>query len=684
MPVSFSFHDKKNALVPAWPASQCFCSRKPPPVTPVRRDWSREGAALMQLPKQGAQIVGDTIVGLLNNFGIFGSGDAAAAAGPSALTDHATLVTMPLSVVIFGATGDLARKKLFPALYQLCVLGLLPRDLSIIAMSRKEIEREAFLERQCVNVSEDARMSKDDFCDRITLHAGGYDAPDAFHQLGRLLTAHESTEHQLLGDGLSGGNRLFVLAVPPACFGSICELVSTYCRPPPGSDGFTRVMVEKPFGRDSQSFAALHTLTSRHLSPDEIYRLDHYLGKEVILNIPSLRWANQLFEPTWNAAHIESVQITFKEDLGTGGRGGYFDREGIVRDVVQNHLMQAFMWLAMEPPKSMRAADITQAKLALLRCIAPISLDPNEAFLAQYAACGDEPGYLDDESVPPGSRCPTFASLVLRVNNERWRGVPFLFTAGKGMDERVCELRVRYRPHALNKMLDPHAGEHRNELVMRVQPDEALYMLTVAKEPGITTEQVRKQVCMDMRYATQFADSYVGDSYERMLLSAGRGEQALFVSAAELTETWRIFTPLLHALETSPPVPVSHPFGLLPAGFVEWAATHGVTIHPTWKEFVAMHAELVDDIVRVFSELDADGSGGLDASEVAGLARRFFDGREPTPQRVAAIFRGFDLNDDGKITLDEIIAGAQKLHRAFSKDCNGGVNFDEAGPHVHI
>lgn len=643
---------------------------------------------MLALPRQSFEAAGSHLASVLGDLGLMNVEYRSATSRAAPLTDHATLLTTPLSVVIFGATGDLVRKKIFPALYQLCVLGLLPRDLNIVAWSRKAVDREAFLARQCVNIKLDERLSKDDFTSCISFQVGGYDAPDAYAALEKQISAHEAQQHAILDSGQFGGNRLFFLAVPPVCFGPICELVDTYARAPEPTDdggggGFTRVLIEKPFGRDAATFMDLHALTTAHLRDHEIFRLDHYLGKEVILNIPSLRWANQLFEPTWNAQHIESVQLTFKEDLGTGGRGGFFDREGIIRDVVQNHLMQAFMFLAMEPPKTMSPHDVTRAKVDLLRRIAPLSCDAEECFLAQYVACGDEPGYLDDETVPRGSRCPTFASLVLHVDNDRWRGVPFLFTAGKGMDERVCELRVRYRPHTLNRMMDPGA-EHRNELVMRVQPDEALYMLTVAKEPGISTEQVRKQVCMDMRYASQFADCYVGDAYERMILAAARGDQTLFVSAEELRETWRIFTPLLRELEVSRPKPVDHPFGLLPPGYVEWAEARGVSIHATWKEFVVMHAELIDDIVRVFAELDKDNSGALDAKEVADLARRFFDGREPTPERVAAIFRGFDLDQDGKITLDEIIAGAQKLHRTFSREANQGVDMDKASEHVHI
>jgi glucose-6-phosphate 1-dehydrogenase len=697
------------------PVPECICARKGGPPLLMNADVTHGGShnsglhasshnsgssALLELPRHGIQLVSSYLHGFQRMFSLPGSYGKLEADS----TDPAALLLMPLTIVLFGATGDLARKKLFPAIYQLCVLGLFPRDLNLVAFGRKRpSDWQAFLRKQLAACTEDDRFNLEDFSRQISFCEGGYDAPDAFVSLGAQMSGHERGEV---------GNRLFFLAVPPGVFGSISALASTYCRPREG--GFFRVMIEKPFGRDLPTFQQLHATTAAHLAEKELFRVDHYLAKEVVLNIATLRWCNQLFEPTWSNQYIESVQITFKEDLGTGGRGGFFDREGIIRDVVQSHLLQAFMWLAMEPPASMSAEAIVQAKLDLLRCVPSLALGPHSAFLAQYGPGGSgEPGYLEDETVPPGSRCPTFASLVLRVENARWRGVPFLFTAGKGMDERVCELRVRYKPNRLSQLMSAGArGEAAaggggvgsvgsvgggiggggggggdeatcNELVMRVQPDEALYMLTVAKEPGLTTEQVRKQVVMDMTYAQQFADAYVGDAYERVLLAAGRGDHSLFVSAAELAESWRIFTPLLHTIEQRQPPPVVHPFGLLPQGFVAWAARLGVTIHPTWKEFVVTHAELIDEIVRVFSEMDTDNSGGLEANEVAVLAKRFFDGREPTPERITALFKGFDLNDDGKITLDEIIAGAQKLHRAFSKECNGP-DLHGAREHVHV
>jgi len=318
----------------------------------------------------------------------------------------------------------------------------------------------------------------------------------------------------------------------------------------------------------------------------------------------------------------------------------------------------------------MTAPDIVKAKVDLLSQVKTLSLGGNEVFLGQFAAYGQEKGYLDDETVPKGSRCPTFASLVLKVDNARWRGVPFFFTAGKGMDERVCELRIRFKQTAQNKMMGVDSN---NELVLRVQPDESLYMVTVAKEPGITAEQVRKPVVMDMNYSSQLGDSYLGDAYERMFLNTARGDQALFVSAPELVEAWRIFTPLLHQIDEQKPTPVMHPFGFLPPGFTDFAASHGVTLKPTWHEYVAMNAGNIEEMKKVFKELDVSGDGFLNYEEVTQLAKRFFDGREPTEERVAQLFKELDANNDKQISLDELVMGAQRLQRAFEHKVERGL-----------
>ena len=497
-------------------------------------------------------------------------------------TSHVDLFSAPLSIIIFGATGDLAKKKLFPALYKLCLEEQVPRDVNIVGYGRSAVELSSFIAKQCVNVRDDPAYPRKAFQERISFHAGGYGASSSYEELDSKLRAYERAH-----PSGAPGNRLFFLSVPPTVFGTVAEMISLHCRASAG--GFLRLMLEKPFGRDSASFEELNALTAAHFEETQLYRIDHYLGKEIILNISTLRWANALFEPMWTAKHVESVQIVFKENIGTEGRGGYFDEFGIIRDLLQNHLLQAFMFLAMEPPEAMTAAAILAAKVELLRTVRTLDLhEGKRVFLGQFSAStdGTSKGYLEDVTVPAGSRCPTLAACVLTVDNARWRGVPFLLSAGKGLDERLCELRVRFRPLACNQQL--FGAPAQNELVMRVQPDEALYVVASAKQPGISaglagSEERRTPVAMGMRYAQTFGDGgpfVCGDAYERMLLNAARGEQCLSVSAAELVEAWRIFTPLLHQIDSEQPQPVLHPFGEFSEGYAEWARTHGIEVRP--------------------------------------------------------------------------------------------------------
>ncbi|EOD09862.1 glucose-6-phosphate dehydrogenase [Emiliania huxleyi CCMP1516] len=506
---------------------------------------------------------------------------------------------MPLTVVIFGATGDLARKKLFPALYELMLQEHIPRWTSIVGCGRSPQDPDAFLAKQCVNVRDDPAWPRDCFLRLVRYHCleGGY----ADARSHARLADEEVRRYEERHPTGPCGNRLFFLSVPPAVFGAVAEMVSAHGRAAAG--GFTRLLIEKPFGRDSASFEELNSLTARHFDETQLYRIghylaraliDHYLGKEILLNISSLRWANSLFEPLWSAEHIEAVQVTFKEDLGTQGRGGYFDGVGIVRD--------ALLFLTMEPPEDMSAAAILAAKVSLLKSVRTLDLRRGDAFLAQYGPSedGGRKGYLDDPTVDPRSRCPTFAACVLSIDSDRWRGVPFLLSAGKGLDERLCEVRVRFRPKPYNALLGVDSA---NELVMRVQPDEAIYVVAVAKTPGLCagvgreerrTPERRTPVAMGLRYATQFGDGspfVAPDAYERMLLNAARGDQALSVSAAELTEAWRIFTPLLHQIDEELPPPVVHPFGQTPRGYEAWTEAHGVDIAPPATHWSAKEAE---------------------------------------------------------------------------------------------
>lgn len=472
-----------------------------------------------------------------------------------------------LTVVVFGATGDLAKKKLFPALYELIYAeGLLPRATRILGFARGQLELGVFLEKQCVNVTGPHR---EEFLQQISYFQGQYDLQADFARLHNAL---------LLSEGEGACDRLFFLSVPPTVFGCVCENISREAR---AVRGFTRLIIEKPFGRDSRSFAELNDVTSKHFGEEQLFRIDHYLAKEKVLNLVAFRFANQLYEPLWNRQHIAHVQIIFKEDIGTSGRGGYFDNFGIIRDIMQNHLLQVLLWLAMEPPERLDAECIAKEKVKLLQAMR--TLEMKDCFLGQFTAgsrtVGDktqtEPGYLDDSTVPVDSRCPTFAAVVLNVDNERWRGVPFLMRAGKGLDERMAEVRVTFKKQGYNALMP---GEP-NELVLRIQPDEGIYLKCINKRPGWSQTNVAP-VQLDMTYKRAFPENCSAPgAYERVLLNAARGDRSLFVGSEELVEAWRIFTPLLDEIDATRPQPVLYRFGSpAPEGFQEFTRTHRVAL----------------------------------------------------------------------------------------------------------
>jgi len=370
--------------------------------------------------------------------------------------------------------------------------------------------------------------------------AGGYDSRSSFEHLNQELA-------NVNGGSSRRQNRLFYLALPPSVFEVVTTHLKDTCMAPDGA--WTRIIVEKPFGKDLDSSTKLSNHLSKLFTEDQLYRIDHYLGKEMVQNLMTLRFGNMLFGPTWNRNHIASVVITFKEPFGTQGRGGYFDEFGIIRDIMQNHLLQILCLVAMEKPSSTSADDIRDEKVKVLKSIAPIILE--DTVLGQYV--GDpngkdddaRNGYLDDPTVPDDSVTPTFAASVLRINNERWDGVPFILRAGKALNERKAEVRIQYRDVPGDIF---NGTGKRNELVLRVQPGEAIYAKVMTKTPGMSLDSM-EETELDLTYNTRYADARLPDAYERLILDVFLGSQMHFVRTDELAEAWRIFTPMLHQIE---------------------------------------------------------------------------------------------------------------------------------------
>ena len=472
-----------------------------------------------------------------------------------------------------------------------------------------------------------------EFLKRCFYQPGQYGSDEAFARLAERAAAAEAPAKK--------ADRIFYLSIPPSVF---VDAARAATRAASSLTGWTRVIVEKPFGRDSDSYRALASELGQHISEDATYRIDHYLGKELIENLTVLRFANLVFEPLWSRNYIRAVQVIFSEDFGTEGRGyvfvvffylfifvsvlvwlrerekrekrlkrrkikltffrfslslplfplspskppqklinrGYFDSYGIIRDVIQNHLLQILALFAMEPPASLDAEDIRDEKVKVLRSMRPVSID--DVVVGQYrgraAAPGRPalPGYLDDDTVPKGSLCPTFAAAAMFINNARWDGVPFLLKAGKALSSRSAEIRVQFR-HVPGNLYRSKLGldldRATNELVIRIQPDEAIYLKVNNKVPGLG---LRLDVSrLDLSYKSRFGDAALPDAYERLILDVVNGDKRLFIRSDELEAAWGLFTPLLNELDSRKVQPELYPYGSRgPVGAHYLAAKYGV------------------------------------------------------------------------------------------------------------
>ncbi|XP_003382987.1 PREDICTED: glucose-6-phosphate 1-dehydrogenase-like [Amphimedon queenslandica] len=451
--------------------------------------------------------------------------------------------------IVMGASGDLAKKKIYPTLWNIYKSGVLPPDTRFIGYARSALTVPQLREKSepYIKAKDDEKAKLDSFFAANDYVKGSYTEAEAFTALNDALLKIEKGRK---------GNRLFYLALPPSVFDSVTKLIKTQCM---SKTGWNRIIVEKPFGKDSESSAKLSKHLSSLFTEEEIYRIDHYLGKEMVQNLLVLRFANAIFQPIWNRDNIANVVITFKEPFGTKGRGGYFDEFGIIRDVMQNHLLQLMCLTAMEKPPTSDPEDIRNEKVKVLKAIRPLEL--SDVVLGQYAGDPEgegeaKEGYLDDETVPKGSRTPTYAVAVLRINNERWEGVPFILKCGKALNERKAEIRVQFKDVPGDIF---HGKAKRNELVIRVQPNEAMYTKVMTKKPGMSFDPLETE--LDLTYKLRFKDVYLPDAYERLILDVFGGSQMHFVRSDELAEAWRIFTPLLHKIEEGKVSPIQYKFG---------------------------------------------------------------------------------------------------------------------------
>ncbi|XP_055342988.1 glucose-6-phosphate 1-dehydrogenase-like [Paramacrobiotus metropolitanus] len=455
------------------------------------------------------------------------------------------------TIVIFGASGDLAKKKIYPTLWALYRDELLPKNTWIIGYARSKLSVEDLqksFEGNCKLQSGD-KQKFGEFMKSNLYIAGSYDQPDDYRKLHKTLEEKETQFKQ--------GNRAFYLSLPPFVFDTATTHIRHDCW---GTRGWNRVVLEKPFGRDLESSRKLADHLKKLYREEEIYRIDHYLGKELVQNLITLRFANRIFSPAWNNQNIAHVQISFKEPIGTQGRGGYFDEYGIIRDIIQNHLMQVFCLAAMEKPVSLNAEDIRDEKVRVLRRIQPVKLE--DAVLGQYVADPEgkgeaKTGYLDDETVPKGSVTPTYAAVLLKIDNERWEGVPFVLRAGKALNERKAEVRVQFKNPDGDIFED---GEvKRDELVMRIQPNEAIYLKMMTKTPN--SNFGIEETELDLTYSKRYEGLVLAEAYQLLFIEILRGRQMHFVRNDELEETWRIFTPLLHQIEREKIKPTEYKFG---------------------------------------------------------------------------------------------------------------------------
>ncbi|MGK2859533.1 MAG: glucose-6-phosphate dehydrogenase [Thermoanaerobaculia bacterium] len=469
-------------------------------------------------------------------------------------------------MVIFGASGDLTNRKLLPALYSLAHDGLLPAGQVIVGLARQEMSDDEFRAKMREGCDTFARKRPvedavwENFAKNLFYVQGNFDDAEAYKRLKERLEGFDRTHG-------TGGRRIYYLSVAPNYFPIVCQNLGSngMVTDPELGGPFTRVIIEKPFGHDLSSARELNRVAVSTFRERQVFRIDHYLGKETVQNILVLRFANSFFEPFWNRQYIDHVQLTVAETVGVEGRGGYFDSSGIVRDIIQNHLLQLLCLVAMEPPSMFEANAVRDEKVKVLNALREFPLDrlSDVALRGQYgegSILGNAvPSYRQEPSVDPQSKTETYAAMKVFIDNWRWAGVPFYLRAGKRMPKRVTYIAIHFRqaPHMLFRK-SSHVEMGSNVLGIRIQPDEGISLRFDSKIPGPTLRT--HPVTMEFRYATSFG-AEPPEAYERLLLDTMLGDGTLFARRDEVETAWEWLDPVLASWAKSAEDPCSYPAG---------------------------------------------------------------------------------------------------------------------------